>query len=637
MAGEVPVALLSADGVDATAIDPATVRLGGGTPVAQGDGGPLTSTVDVDRDGRPDLVLRFDKERLTRDGGLGPATKALAVTGSLRDGRAFESSAAVTPEVALEVKFQEPLQVRGTNQALRSAEGDDLDSVQAVLTRHGASSVTPLVPSAAVASLEKLTSKAKARADAEVPDLSSWYSVVLPADVDAEQVVEELRALPEVAFAYPAPDPVPPPAEPTPDFTGTQGYLRPAPQGIDADFSRQEPRARGAGIKIVDLEYDWNWSHEDLQLDESSDLGGRVFPRYTGFADEHGTAVFGELVARDNGYGVTGSVPEAKMYGISPSQATSTGGTRWSPGAALAYLAGLNVLAPGDAVLLEQQTSGPLGGSNYAPLEWIPSVFDAIKLLNGLGVTVVETGGNGNQNVDSDLYVQNGIKWFDRSVQDSGAILVGAGSDTDRERLNFSNYGARFDLQGWGRAIVTTGSNGNLFGGTDPANLNVRYTRSFGGTSGAGPIVTGAVVAVQSYLKATGQAPWTAAQVADLLKRTGTPQGPTTSGQHIGPLPNLSAALKAIEVDAPTTEVKLTQHAPRKGDWYQNPFVTFTAGDGWGSGVTRTQYRLDGGKWKTYSKPFRVLDKGRHRIEFRSTDANGNEEQTRSLTFRNRR
>jgi hypothetical protein len=635
--GDVPVTLLSTDGVDVTAVDPDSVRLGDGqstgAPVTRG--GPPTSTVDADRDGRADLVLRFDKEELTRVGGLGPATKALTVTGSLRDGRDFKASGTVAPEVTLEVKFTEALRVRGTNQDLRSTQGEELDPVQTVLDRHRARSVTPLLPSVAVTKLDDRRSKA--RAGEAVPDMASWYSVVLPADVDVDQVVKDLRSLPEVTFAYPAPDAVPPPASATPDFTGMQGYLRPAPLGVDADFSRQDPRARGAGIKIVDLEYDWNVSHEDLQLDASSDLGGAVFPRYTGFADEHGTAVFGELVAKDNGYGVTGSVPEATMYGISPSQALPGGGTRWSPGAALAYLAGLGVLAPGDAVLLEQQTAGPLGGSNYAPLEWIPSVFDAIRLLDGLGITVVETGGNGNQNVDSEIYIRDGIKWFDRSVQDSGAIMVGAGSDTDRERLNFSNHGARFDLQGWGRNITTTGSGGNLQGGTDPANLNIRYTRSFGGTSGAGPIVTGAVVAVQSYLKATGQNPWTATQITDLLKRTGTPQGPLTAAAQIGPLPNLSAALKAIEVDPPTTEAQLTQRPPRHGDWYINPFVTLTAGDGWGSGVTGTEYRLDGKKWKTYGEPFRVLGKGTHRIDFRSTDANGNKEETRSLTFRNHR
>ncbi|SDL43317.1 Subtilase family protein [Nonomuraea maritima] len=628
--GFVPVTLLSGDGLDAAAVDPATVRLAGGTPVARDGDGYLATTADTDHDRRADLVLHFDKTR----GWLTPGTTTVTVTGSLRDGRAFEASASVTPEVALEVKFKEPLRVRGTGQALRSAAGADLDPVQAVLDRHGVRSVTPLLPGSAVAKLDELGARAKARSGA-APDMASWYTVVLPADADVRQVVADLRALPEVAFAYPAPDLVPPPSS-TPDFTGSQGYLRPAPEGIDADFSHQDPRARGAGIKIVDLEYDWTVSHEDLQLDASSDLGGTAFPRYTGFADEHGTAVFGELVAKDNGYGVTGSVPEATMYGISPTQALEGGGTRWSPGAALAYLAGLGVLAPGDAVLLEQQTSGPLGGSNYAPLEWIPSVFDAIKLLDSLGVTVVETGGNGNQNVDSELYVQNGITWFDRSVQDSGAIMVGAGSSTDHERLNFSNHGSRFDLQGWGHDIVTSGGNGNLQGGTDPANLDVRYTRTFGGTSGAGPIVTGAVVAVQSYLKATGQEPWSAARIADLLKRTGTPQGTATAAEHIGPLPDLNAALRAIEVDAPVTEAALSRRPPRKGEAYKNPTVTLTAGDGWGSGVTATEYRLDGGKWQAYDKPFRVLRKGTHELSFRSVDANGNVEEARTLTFRNR-
>ncbi|SEH02279.1 Subtilase family protein [Nonomuraea solani] len=528
-------------------------------------------------------------------------------------------------EIALEVKFRETLRVRGSDQTLRSARGENLDPVRTVLGRHGARSVTPLLPSATVGELDALSARATARTGETAPDLGSWYSVVLPAGANADQVAEELRALPEVAFAYRAPELPPPPSAATPDFTGTQGYLRPAPQGIDADFSRKDPRTRGAGIKIVDLEYDWNMSHEDLPVDASSDLGGSVFPRYTGFADEHGTAVFGELVAKDNGYGVTGSVPEATMYGISPVQALAGGGTRWSPGAALAYLAGLGVLAPGDAVLLEQQTEGPQGGSAYAPLEWLPSVFDSIKLLDGLGITVVETGGNGNQNVDSELYVRDGIKWFDRSVQDSGAILVGAGGDTDHERLGFSNHGARFDLQGWGRNIVTTGGNGNLQGGTDPANRNVRYTRTFGGTSGAGPIVTGAVVAVQSYLKATGQAPWSAARIAELLKRTGTPQGPNTSGQRIGPLPDLAAALKAIEVDPPAT----TGRTFERGGMY----VSFTATDSWGSGVTKTRYRLDGGTWRTYDQQLRIVDEGRHTIDFRSTDANGNEEQTRSLSF----
>jgi serine protease len=367
--------------------------------------------------------------------------------------------------------------------------------------------------------------------------MASWYHLTLPAGSDVDQAMADLAASSAVASVYPAPEPAPPPV--TPDFTSRQGYQRAAPQGVDADYSRRDSRSRGAGMRIVDLEYDWNPFHEDIQLTWASDLGGNQFPRYTGFADEHGTAVFGELVARDNGFGVTGGVPDAAMFGISPIQRLSSGGTSYRPAASMSHLATL--LTRGDTVLIEQQTVGPNGGTRYVPLEWIQSVFDATVLLNQLGVIVVATGGNGGENLDRPEFQGR----FNRSVRDSGSIIVGAGSSTTHARLSFSVYGSRVDLQGWGQSITTTGSNGNLWGGTDPANRNIRYTRSFGGTSGAGPIVTGAVVAVQSYLRATGRPLWTSRQLIDLLRATGTPQGGDTT-QRIGPLPNLRAALTAV-------------------------------------------------------------------------------------------
>ncbi len=373
-------------------------------------------------------------------------------------------------------------------------------------------------------------------------DMASWHHLTLPATADIEAALSDLTASSVATWAYPAPEPAPPPV--TPDFSGMQGYQRPAPQGVDADRARSDPRSRGAGMRIVDLEYDWNPFHEDLGLDWSSDLGGTQFPRYTGFADEHGTAVFGELVADDNGFGVTGGVPDAAMFGISPVQRLSSGGTSYRPAAALSHLA--TILTRGDTVLIEQQTVGPNGGTRYVPLEWVQSVFDAFVMLNQLGIVVVETGANGGENLDAPAFQGR----FNRSVRDSGAIIVGAGSSTTRARLSFSSYGSRVDVQGWGQNITTTGSNGNLFGGTAPANLNIRYTRSFGGTSGAGPIVTGVVVSVQSYLRATGRPLWTARQLSDLLKSTGTSQGGDLT-QRIGPLPNTRAALAAVGLTAP--------------------------------------------------------------------------------------
>ncbi len=475
-----------------------------------------------------------------------------------RDAPDGVGSRAVEELPQLELKFAENLRVRGSGADLHSTRAQSLVRVQEALASAGASEITPLVQGIPAARMGQLADAAQARSGRPAPDLESWYSITLPAGADAEAVAALLSGLPEVEFAYPAPEPAPPPTatvgapagaaidSSTPDLTGLQGYLRPAPQGIDADFSRQDPRARGAGVAIVDLEFDWNMSHEDLQLDSSRDLGGSVFPRFPNFVD-HGTAVFGELVARDNGFGVTGSVPDATMYGISPMFQLPNDKLKFRPGPALVYLAGLGVLQAGDAVLLEQQAFGPGKEHDFVPVEWIPSAFDAIRLLTDLGMVVVEAGANGGQNLDAPEFVRDGIPWFDRTLHDSGAILVGAGSSGDHERLFFSDYGSRLDLQGWGLDIVTTGF-GDLLGGTDPANRDIRYTARFAGTSGAAAIVTGAVVAVQSYLKATGRAPWSARQIADLLIATGTPQGPATADQPIGPLPDLATALRAIDV-----------------------------------------------------------------------------------------
>ena len=44
------------------------------------------------------------------------------------------------------------------------------------------------------------------------------------------------------------------------------------------------------------------------------------------------------------------------------------------------------------------------------------------------------------------------------------------------------------------------------------------------------------------------------------------------------------------------------------------------------SGVTATEYRIDGGDWLPYLGPFFVGTFGPHTLEFRSTDAAGNVE-----------
>ena len=58
---------------------------------------------------------------------------------------------------------------------------------------------------------------------------------------------------------------VPPAVNPADDPRSVnQGYLDPAPDGIDAEYAWGFPGGAGAGQALVDLEVGWNFNHEDL-------------------------------------------------------------------------------------------------------------------------------------------------------------------------------------------------------------------------------------------------------------------------------------------------------------------------------------------------------------------------------------
>ena len=81
-----------------------------------------------------------------------------------------------------------------------------------------------------------------------------------------------------------------------------QGYLDPAPLGMDVRYAWTLAGGRGENVRIVDIEYNWNLEHNDL-LTATSDLFvyvKGVNPLSDRIADEgnknHGTAVIGMLV-----------------------------------------------------------------------------------------------------------------------------------------------------------------------------------------------------------------------------------------------------------------------------------------------------------------------------------------------------
>lgn len=316
----------------------------------------------------------------------------------------------------------------------------------------------------------------------------------------------------------------------TPSYESYQGYLGPAPAGIDAAAAWTRGQ-RGQGVWFADIEGGWNAKHEDLPGARITHAGGIPIDDWSWRA--HGTAVLGEVVGVDNGKGVVGIAPDVERVFTS-----SIGGTT----VANAIDRAARELRPGDVLLIELQGAGPRG--RYLPMEYWDDVFDVLAVHTQRGVVIIEAAGNGNENLDHKAY---GGK-FDREKRDSGAIMVGAGAPAregwdDRERLDFSNYGGRVDVQGWGRKVATL-DYGDLQR-CDDDTANRHYTDEFSGTSSASPIVAGAAVLVEGLAKERRGAPMPPAELRALLRATGTPQAGDTARQ-IGPRPDLARALSGM-------------------------------------------------------------------------------------------
>jgi subtilisin family serine protease len=318
----------------------------------------------------------------------------------------------------------------------------------------------------------------------------------------------------------------------TPSFESYQGYLGPAPHGIDAPAAWRRGH-RGGGVWFADIEGGWNAAHEDLPGDRITHVAGQPINDPSWRA--HGTAVLGEVVGRDNGKGVVGIAPDVERVFTA-----SIGGIP----VANAIDAAAQKLRAGDVLLIELQRGGPRG--RYLPVEYWDDIYDAIRAATDRGVVVIEAAGNGGEDLDHGTYQ----KKFDRNKRDSGAIMIGAGGPpregfNDRERLDFSNYGARVDVQGWGRKVATL-DYGDLQAcdDSDRYYTDRHYTGEFAGTSSASPIVAGAAVILEGIARQNGRviAPKV---LRELLRKTGTPQAGNTKEQ-IGPRPDLARAIPAV-------------------------------------------------------------------------------------------
>jgi len=442
---------------------------------------------------------------------------------------------AVSPNMKIDrlvIKFDEQAKVRLRKGELVSFSRADLSPLKKLLS---GMSVSRLFLRSE-AELDQERSDLRERGFRSTVDKNSYFQLLVEDVEQAADIVNSLNKLSMVEIAYIEPEPEPaqdiPP--PTPDLSGSQGYLYNPPEGIGASYCWSIPGGTGAGVDIIDIEGNWNNDHEDFGANFGSILVGTPVPLLDWI--NHGTASTGEIGGDSNEYGITGIAYDAHIDLI------STGDI----GFAAAIDFATQYLQAGDIIMVELHTPGPRYGFDprpdqmgYVPMEYFQANFDAIQMAAAKGIVVVEVAGNGYENLDDPIYESR----FNRSYRDSRAILVGAGAPPnglfgpDRTRLYFSNFGSRLDLQGWGKSVVTTGY-GGLFNGD--MDIDQFYTGTFSGTSAATPMVAGAVACLQGIYKAQYGFGMTPEAVTALLTNTGSQQPNPT--EWIGPRPNLEIA-----------------------------------------------------------------------------------------------
>lgn len=371
----------------------------------------------------------------------------------------------------------------------------------------------------------------------------TWGTVkveFLPDAKTASLILKDLSSDSSILHAYFAPipsnatatviEPMAATEGPTPNFESRQLHLNEPPEGVGARNAWRLAGGTGKNVKVIDIETCFEADHEDFKV-----------PFYVGNnpdcdSTNHGTAVWGEVAAKNDGKGVTGIAYDSEfgIYGFIEGNWDDVN-EQYIASINAAIQGAMDNLEAGDVMIIEQQMVGP-DLKKYSAVEYWPHIFDQLKAATDKGIICVQAAANGNSNMDDPSY--GGA--FDLKQRDSGCIMVGAVGQGDFERLSFSNYGSRVDAAGFGRGVVTAGY-GDLFN----AGQERMYTARFSGTSSATPIVSGAVAVVSSIAKEQGRL-ITPQEMRAALRATGVPQGPGSQHARVGSFPVIKQLLNHL-------------------------------------------------------------------------------------------
>ncbi|MGE8459840.1 MAG: S8 family serine peptidase [Pseudomonas capeferrum] len=332
-------------------------------------------------------------------------------------------------------------------------------------------------------------------------------------------------------------------AQPTPDFEALQRYLNEPDSSAKGLNIRNAWQAgvQGRGVRVHFSDGGLYANHEDLRGNPRL----KVIPPTVDSEPDHGTASVGVLLAHDNGLGMTGICHAAELF-LYDNRAYDARGYSQTLKKLLAYA------RAGDIVGVNRQTANVNVLGTFLPSLHDRTWWDVTRSLTERGVVVLNAACNGTSVSDHNARTTQGYgvdleqwRYFDDHGE-ADAILVGACHSWDGKPHQYSNYNYRYRmLNGWGDSVATLG-----YGALQDKNGHDRdYTSTYGGTSSATPMVTGALALIQSYAIEQHHLYLNADQMHLLVMQSGYKDAtlPDASRLPMGARPNVLGALVLLD------------------------------------------------------------------------------------------
>ncbi|WP_095065115.1 S8 family serine peptidase [Pseudomonas sp. Irchel s3f19] len=332
-------------------------------------------------------------------------------------------------------------------------------------------------------------------------------------------------------------------AQPTPDFEALQRYLNEpdsSAKGLNI-CNAWQAGVQGRGVRVHFSDGGLYANHEDLRGNPRL----KVIPPTVDSEPDHGTASVGVLLAHDNGLGMTGICHAAELF-LYDNRAYDARGYSQTLKKLLAYA------RAGDIVGVNRQTANVNVLGTFLPSLHDRTWWDVTRSLTERGVVVLNAACNGTSVSDHNARTTQGYgvdleqwRYFDDHGE-ADAILVGACHSWDGKPHQYSNYNYRYRmLNGWGDSVATLG-----YGALQDKNGHDRdYTSTYGGTSSATPMVTGALALIQSYAIEQHHLYLNANQMHLLVMQSGYKDAtlPDASRLPMGARPNVLGALVLLD------------------------------------------------------------------------------------------